>query len=105
MSEAAHQDLPHGVEIPESAVPHREHIIARGDRMQCFVPPVDNVDDSEPSVFVLIRKLELLAVVPSIYARPDFLDVFDGDCAMLVERVNEERNHTLKPDFFESHST
>jgi hypothetical protein len=34
--------------------------------MKGFIGTVENVDDGNPSVFIILRKLELLAIIASV---------------------------------------
>jgi len=45
--------------------------------MKSFVDSIKNVDDGNPSLFIFLGKLKLLAIVAGIRRKAKFFDVLD----------------------------
>ena len=76
---ARHEFLPYSVKLPQCDVPHSEDVVSRSDQMKGFVGAIENVDDGNPSIFIILGELKLLAIVAGVRRKAKFLDVLYGD--------------------------
>ena len=70
---------PDSMEFPESRFPNPELVLRRRDDVECLIRPVEDIDDGQPTVFILLCELELFAVISRIRTAAQLLDVLDGN--------------------------
>ena len=79
-SRTRHEFPSDGIQLSQCDVPKLKCIQGRSDQMERLVLSVEHVNDGDPSILVLACELKLLAIIPRIGSRPEFLDVLDGNC-------------------------
>jgi hypothetical protein len=61
-----HEFLAYCVKFPQRDVPHSEDVVSGSNQMKSFVVAIENVDDRNPSIFIILSELKLLAIVAGI---------------------------------------